>query len=51
VVEGLKRLRWTEADLSARRKRERGKVQLAWELRSKTTMPLAWIAQYQGLPG
>ena len=44
VVEGLKRLRWTEADLRARRKGERGKVQLARELRSKTTMPLAWIA-------
>ena len=43
VVEGLKRMRWGEADLSARRKSERGKVQLAWELRSKTTMPLAWI--------
>jgi hypothetical protein len=44
VVEGLKRRRWTEADLRARRKGERGKVQLARELRSKTTMPLAWIA-------
>src|ERR1035441_10193039 len=44
VVEGLKRLRWAEADLRARRKGERGKVQLARELRSKTTMPLAWIA-------
>ena len=45
VVEGLKRMAWTEADLSARRKGERGKVQLARELRSKTTMPLAWIAE------
>ena len=44
VVAGLKRLRWSEADLRARRKGERGKVQLARELRSKTTMPLAWIA-------
>jgi hypothetical protein len=44
VVEGLKRMRWSEADLSARRKGERGKVQLARELRSKTTRPLAWIA-------
>ena len=44
VVEGLKRLRWSESDLRARRKGERGKVQLARELRSKTTMPLAWIA-------
>ena len=45
VVEGLKRMGWSEADLSARRKGERGKVQLARELRSKTTMPLAWIAE------
>jgi hypothetical protein len=44
VVEGLKRMGWSEADLGARRKGERGKVQLARELRSKTTMPLAWIA-------
>jgi hypothetical protein len=45
VVEGLQRMRWSEADLRARGKAERGKVQLARELRSKTTMPLAWIAQ------
>jgi hypothetical protein len=44
VVEGLKRMRWSEADLSARRKGEPGKVRLARELRSKTIMPLAWIA-------
>jgi len=44
LVEGLKRMGWSEADLSARRKGERGKVQLARKLRSKTTMPLAWIA-------
>jgi hypothetical protein len=44
LVEGLKRLRWSEADLRARRKGERGKVELARELRSKTTTPLAWIA-------
>jgi hypothetical protein len=44
VVEGLKSMGWTEADLSARRTGERGKVRLAGELRSKTTLPLAWIA-------
>ena len=44
VVEGLKRMRWSEADLTTPRKGGRGKVQLARELRSKTTMPLAWIA-------
>jgi hypothetical protein len=45
VVEGLKRLGWREADLKARRKGEPRKVELAWELRSQTTMPLAWIAE------
>jgi hypothetical protein len=37
--------RWSEADLKARRKGEPRKVELAWELRSQTTMPLAWIAE------
>jgi REP-associated tyrosine transposase len=45
VAEGLKRLRWSEAELRARRKGERRKVELARELRSVTTMPLAWIAE------
>jgi len=45
VVEGLKRMGWSEADLKARRKGEPRKVELAWELRSQTTMPLAWIAE------
>ena len=44
VVQGLKGMRWSEADLRARRKGEPGKVRLARELRSKTTMPLDWIA-------
>ncbi len=44
VLEGLKRLKWREADLQARRKSEPGKVRLARELRAETTMPLAWIA-------
>ena len=35
VVEGLERLRWTEADLRARRKGERRKVQLARGLPSR----------------
>jgi len=39
------RLGWSEADLSARRKGEPRKVELAWELGCKTTMPLAWIAE------
>jgi hypothetical protein len=37
--------RWSEGDLKARRKGEPRKVELAWELRSQTTMPLAWIAE------
>ena len=45
VVEGLKRMGWSEADLQARRKGEPRKIELAWELRSQTTMPLAWIAE------
>jgi REP element-mobilizing transposase RayT len=44
IKSGLKRLKWTEKDLSARRKGDAGKVKLASELRSKTTMPLLWIA-------
>jgi hypothetical protein len=45
VIEGLKRIGWSEADLKARRKGEPKKVELAWQLRSQTTMPLAWIAE------
>ena len=37
-------MRWSEADLSARRKGAPGKVQFARELRSEITMPLAWMA-------
>ena len=45
MVAGLKRMVWSEPDLKARRKGEPGKVELAAELRSQTTMPLAWIAE------
>jgi Transposase IS200 like len=45
VVEELKGMGWREADLEARRKGEPRKIALAWELRSRTTMPLAWIAE------
>jgi hypothetical protein len=45
VIEGLKRIGWSEADLKARRKGEPKKIELAWQLRSQTTMPLAWIAE------
>jgi hypothetical protein len=45
VVAGLRRRKWSEADLRSRRKGDPGKVELAWELRAKTTMPLAWLAE------
>ena len=45
VVEALPRLGWSEADLKARRKGEPRKVEQRWELRSRATMPLAWIAE------
>ena len=45
VIEGLERMGWSEADVRAHRKGEPRKVDLAWELRSQTTMPLAWIAE------
>jgi hypothetical protein len=45
VVEGLKRLGWTEEVLRAKRKGDASKVALARELRSRTTVPLAWIAE------
>jgi hypothetical protein len=45
VAEALKAIGWSEADLRARRKGEPRKVALARELRARTTMPLAWIAQ------
>ena len=45
VLEGLKRMVWSEADLKARRKGEPRKEELACQLRSQTTMPLAWITE------
>ena len=45
VVAGLKRNGWRKADLKKRRKGEPKKVELAWQLRSQTTMSLAWIAE------
>ena len=45
VVAALGRLGWTEEDLKRRLKGDPGKIEIARELRSKTTLPLAWIAQ------
>jgi REP element-mobilizing transposase RayT len=44
LAQGLKERRWSEADLSARRKGDAGKVKLAMRLRRETTMTLKWIA-------
>jgi putative transposase len=45
VADGLKQLKWSEAELKAQRKGEPKKVKLALALRSRTTMPLAWVAE------
>jgi len=45
VVAGLKRLGWKEAVLLSTPKGDPKKVRLAQELRSQTTMPVAWIAE------
>ncbi len=45
VVEALKRMNWSEEQLRGRRKGDPKKVELARELRSRTTMSLRWIAE------
>ncbi len=45
VIEWLKRMVWSEADLRAQRKGEPRQVDSASELRSQTTLPLAWVAE------
>ena len=45
MAEELKRRKWDEAALSARRKGDKEKVQIANRLRGETTMTLAWIAR------
>ena len=45
VREALERMGWSKADLQARRKGEPRKVELAWQLRGRTTMPPACIAE------
>jgi putative transposase len=44
VGEGLKRLKWREADLARRAKGDPGKVALAARLRVETVMTVKWIA-------
>jgi hypothetical protein len=41
----LRQRRWTEAALVRRRKGDPEKVEIAWRVRSKSTMTLKWIAQ------
>ncbi len=43
--EELRRRGWGEAELNRRRKGDPEKVEIAWQLRSRTTMTLKWIAQ------
>jgi putative transposase len=45
VRAGLQKLGWTEKELSERRKGDKGKVKLARQLRTETTMTLSWIAR------
>jgi REP element-mobilizing transposase RayT len=45
VKEGLRELGWKPDELKARRKGDPGKIRLARALRSRTTMPIAWIAE------
>src|SRR5437667_8567957 len=45
VAEGLRKARWTEADLRRRRKSDPVKIGLAAQLRRETTMTLKWIAE------
>jgi putative transposase len=45
VTAGLKRLGWSPDELQQRRKGDPRKVTLARQLRSRTTMPVTWIAE------
>lgn len=45
LKEELERRRWTEAELGRRRKGDPEKVEIASQLRARTTMTLKWIAQ------
>ena len=45
VADGLRKARWTEADLRRRRKSDPVKIGLAAQLRRETTMTLKWIAE------
>lgn len=44
--EELQRIGWSKEHLLARPKGDAHKVRIARELRARTTMPLAWIAEH-----
>ncbi len=45
IAEELKRRKWTERELRARRKGDPGKVAIARRLRAETVMTVGWIAE------
>lgn len=45
VIEEMKRLRWTEAELGVRAKGDPGKLAIAVRLRAETAVTVKWIAQ------
>ena len=45
AIEELKRRKWDEKSLVARRNGDAGKVRIAQRLRSETTVTLSWIAE------
>jgi putative transposase len=49
VARRLKAMRWTEKDLTTRRKGDPKKVKLAAAVRAETTMSVAWIAERLGM--
>jgi len=46
VEQELKRRKWNEEELKARRKGDKNKVAIAARLRKQTTMTLKWIAEH-----
>ena len=45
IAQGLERLGWTELDLANRPKGDPAKLELAHQLRARTTLSVAWVAQ------
>ncbi len=49
IAQGLERLGWTELDLANRPKGDPAKLELAHQLRARTTLSVAWVAQHLSL--